>query len=56
MAVALSIHSLTPHTEVKDSWSYSADFPVCVQCVDRERTLPFLVDEIALCIVYVEAI
>ena len=36
-ALALSILSLTSGTEVKDSWSYSADFPVCVQCVDREN-------------------
>ena len=35
--MALSFHSLTSGTEVKDNWSYSAEFPVCVQCVDREN-------------------
>ena len=35
--MALIIHSLTSYTEVKDNWSCSADFPVRVQCVDREN-------------------
>lgn len=35
--MALSVHSLTSGTEIKNNWSYSADFPVRVQSVDREN-------------------